>query len=293
MAKKTEDEDLRQLDAEDPKPPEAEKPPLTVSLDDDSDDAPEPADTPETRKGRRQQLRELRESNKRMESQLEELKGRLSAPQPIIIPQPAQAPQQRQDPHEAALKEIIDQEQATLRALSTPNLPASEDARLREHYYNLQQKRHDVHAERAAARMRQQEPQQRDDSDFKHLSRTYPKLFSSPALRMLAQARTLELAEKRNKPVDIELAQEACESLYVERGFRNRIPPPSDTERARHSSTGSRPAANGSGGNSFTPTKFQIAAAMSYTEHRKGLTDQQRIRAYYDEVLKPNGLTAS
>ena len=59
-------------------------------------------------------------------------------------------------------------------------------------------------------------------------------------------------------------------------------------QRAKYEATGTRPAAGGK--SEWTPSKQEYKLAMSYTEHRKGLSETQRLRAYHDEVLKPAGL---
>lgn len=289
--KEREEEDLLNPGVEPAEPPTRQ--PITVSLDDDSDDAPEAptAEEPETRKGRRAQFREMRESNKRMETELAELRGRLSAPQPIVLQAPAAQPQQRQDPLEAADEETWEQQQAVLRALAQPGLPAAEDERLRKQYRTLERKRHEIGAEAAAQKVASRQPrQQADDSDNKHLIRSYPKVMNDDALRSIAQGRAMQIARQRGKPLDIEIAQEACEALYVEQGFRSKPAAATDLERARHASVGSRPAASGSGGNQFTASKSHERFALSMYAHRKDLTDSQKVRLYHDKVLKPAGL---
>lgn len=291
MAKtKERDEDL--LNPGEPAEPPV-KQPLTVSLDDDSDDAPEPeAESPETRKGRRQQFREMRDTLKRNAEELAELRGRLSAPQPIVVQAPPPQQQSQPDPLEAADEEAWEQMQATLRALATPNLPEAEDQRLRKQYRTLERKRHDIGAEAAARRVASRQPQpSAEDSDNKHLVRSFPKIMNDDALRLMAQGRAIELARTRRVPMSIEIATEACEAIYTERGFRGNKPAPaSDIERARHAGVSSRPAASGSGGNNFTPNKSQEKFALSMYAHRKDLSDEQKIRMYHDKVLKPAGL---
>jgi hypothetical protein len=288
MATKREDEDLLNPGGEPDVDPA--KKPLTVSLDDDSDDAPDAdaPETPETRKGRRSQYRELRESNKRMEQELAELKGRLSAPAPIVVQAPAQQQTPQVDPLEAADEEAYEQQQATLRALSTPGLAPAEDERLRKQYRALERKRHEIGAEAAARRVAARQPQADAQAPERAvLAAAFPKVFEKMSLRAEATERVEELARTRRVPVSIALAQEVCEQIYVERGFRAKPPAATDTERARHTGVSSRPAAANGGGGKFTPDKSQERYALAMYSHRNDLTDEQKVRLYHDRVLKP------
>jgi len=78
-------------------------------------------------------------------------------------------------------------------------------------------------------------------------------------------------------------------AVYARHGLGpQRKPQPTDTDRARYTAQPTRPASAGKEG--WSPNKQQLKLAMAYTEHRPGLTDEQRVRAYYNEVLKKAGL---
>lgn len=268
-----------------PPAPERLTIPIGEDAEDDDDGAPQPGD----KKSKRSHFRELRESNKRLEKELNELRGRVSAPQPIVLPAPAPQ-QQGEDPIEGALRNVRAQKQTILRALATPNLPEAEQSRLTDQFHALEDQQAEIQYARVNRRQQAQQPSNEGETENKMLRAQFPKIFASKSLTQYAVAKTYELAEQRRVPVSFELAMEAAGLVYTERGLGGKPPAPTETERARHAGTSSRPAPANSGGQSWQPTKQQLVVARAYTEHRKGLNDAQRAKIWYDEVGKPAGL---
>jgi len=287
-----EEEETQELDTEPAEPPV--KPALTVSLDDEvADDINEEADDKRGRRANfralREKLKEQAERNDRLEREMAELRGRASAPAPIILPQ-APSQQQQVDPEREELKSISSQQALIRRAIAHPQTSQAESERLTEEYYNLEQKRSDVQT-RISLRQVQRPQQGASDMQVGHqiLRGKYPELFRDQALILESQAETVRLARAENRPVDLAMADKAAALVLARHGIGGRKPAPTDTERARHSATSSRAGAS-TGKQDVTLTKQQKVLALSYTKHRKNLSDEERARIWLKEVAKPDGL---
>jgi len=286
-------DDERALDGEgggSPPEPEA-KQPISIDLSEDSDDAPEPVGQ-EDKKSRRQQYREWRAGTKKLEAEIAELRGRLSAPQPVVVhaPQPREAAAPRTDPLEAELQDAMEQRRAALAALSAPNQAPEYYERFTKQYESLERKIGKVHYklnQREDGGGRQQA--QPENSDTKALMRSFPEIFKKESLRQLAVARAIEICENEGRQVDYEISERACREIYRERGIGQKPRAPTAIERDRHTSTASRPGTS-AGAGSWTPTKAQERSALEWASHRNDLNEKQKIRLYHDKVLKPNGL---
>ncbi len=284
--------------APEPKPPESIR--INVSDDaDDEDDGPEqkPGEKPSRRggyKALKESNRELSERLTRAELALAEQRGRQSVPAPVVVRESAG---ERPDPVKSALENIETQKEAALQALRAATDPASA-AKYQKQWYALDEQRADIIAERAANRARRQQPAEDTDQRIGQatLEASFPRLFNgqgSTAFKLEAQAEASRI-EEGGRGVSsgrsaLSVAQEAAQIVYARHGLGGqKKPAATDTDRARHTSTGTKPS--GGGKDMWTPSRQQKVNALAYTEHRKGLTDEQRYRAWYNEVGKPGGL---
>lgn len=283
-----------------PEPPASGPPTIKVGDEaDDDDDGPDVAARPGQageKPGRRGQFGAMKRSLKDAESkyaalerEVHELRGRVSAPQPVVVREGARQEQQT-DPAEAKIDGIQAQQEAVLSALATPGLPADQQDKFRKQWYKLDRQRYEAVADAAAARQRPQQQVTANDMEMAAASAAlqadFPKVFESEYYRQLAIAETNRIAgEKRQRP-GLAHAREAAALIYARNGLGVvRTPPASAEQRARYESSPTRPATAPK--DTWTPNKQQYKLAMAFTEHRKGLTDEQRVRAYYNEVLKP------
>jgi hypothetical protein len=297
MAK--EDEDLEQgtVGAQDP-PPEVAHDPLTIKVGDDDDDGgdDQPGQAPEQRPGRRQQFRAMREEAATakqalaaVQRELAELRGRMSAPAPVIIREPAAA---ATDPLEAEYDAIEAQKDAILIKIRAAT-DETQIETLKRQYNRIDRKRARLDAVQAAREVAG--GRGREDGDLKMgrqiLESEFPRLYSgadAEALQLEAQAETVRLAKRRNEGLSLALCKEGAAIVYARHGLGARKPAPTDTDRERHMATGTRPA--GSPGNTFKLTKQQNVMALGMYEHRSDLTDEQKRQEYYKKILKPAGL---
>ncbi len=304
MAK--DDEDLQTTEGAEPAEPDAAQS-LTIAVgpdadDDDDDGGGEPAAAQGARsdgnnRGRRQNFRQLRDQTRaaaetiqRMEREIAELRGRASV-QPTVVQQQAARP----DPVESELENIEAQKQATLVALRASTDEAKAD-QLTKQWNKLDRQRIRLETQSAArdavaaaeARRPRVDPQM--EAERGTLRATFPKIFADEDLKAAADAEANLIAKRKRAPMSLEIAQEAAATIYARYQLGNVRPPaPTDADRAKHTATSTRPGAM-SARVTFTPNKQHVKLAMAYTQHREGLTDQQRVKAYYDEVLKPAGL---
>jgi hypothetical protein len=292
MAK--EDEDLEQVaTGEQDSPPEVVDDPLTIKVGDDDDDGVGDDDAGQPAKnGRRQQFRAFKEEAATakqalaaLQREMAELRGRVSAPAPVVIREPAPAA----DPMEAHLDAIEAQKQAVLVALRAATSQEDVDKYTKQ-WNKLDRQR--IKAEVVAAN--RETAGRRDDGDLKTgrqiLESEFPKLYSgtdAEALQLEAQAETVRLAKRRGEGLSLALCKEGAAIVYARHGLGAKKPAPTATDRERHMATGTRPA--GSAAGTFKLTKQQNVMALGMYEHL-ALTDEQKKQKYYREVLKPNGL---
>ncbi len=300
-----EDEIEQQSPAEpaagEPKAPESISINVADDAEEDGDDAP--AQRPGEKPTRRGGYKALKESNREMadrlartERELAEMRGRMSAPAPVVVRE-SSAP--KQDPAEAAIENIESQKQATLQAIKAA-AAAGDQANVEKftkQWNSLDGQRIRIETRAEIARDRASRPA--DDTDMKvgkqSILTRFPKLFepngeaSEYGLEAQAEAKRIYKTGRNVGKSDFEIAEEAANAIYVRHGLGGqKKPAATDTDRARHTSTGTKPA--GGGKDMWSPTKQQKVNALAYTEHRKGLSDEQRYRAWYNEVGKPGGL---
>ncbi len=301
MAK--EEDEIQQQQGE-PEPPAPERIVIDPNADpdDDGDDDAPVAARPDGKPGRRNGYRALKESAKaekeradRLERDVAELRGRLSAPQAPIIVRGDSAPQV--DPAEARIGDIESQQDATLQAIRGATDPAQVE-KLTKHWRTLDRQRLGAISQVAQRDWSRQQQAAAPDLDQKigqqTLRTNYPKLFNAngpTAYGIEAQAEAMRIQEQGRHVgrSDLDVATEAAATVYARHGLgAQKKPAPTDTDRARYTAQPTRPAASGKEG--WSPNKQQLIHAMAYTEHRTGLTDSQRVAIWYNEVGKKHGI---
>lgn len=300
-----EDDEIQQQDQQQsPEPPAPDRIVINPNDDDDDDDgeggAPAQAARPDG-KSRRNGYRALKERTSaaeeraaKLERDVAELRGRMSAPQAPIVVRGDRAPEV--DPVEAELEVIESQKAGLLVSIRSATDPA-EVARLSKQWNAADRKR--IKIEVAAANKADRAAQPREDMEMRigtqTLQTNYPKLFgqngpTSYGIEAQAEAARIQESGRGAGRAALDIANEAASIVYARHKLGpQRTPAPSDTERARYVSAPAR-AATTAGKEGWSPNKQQFKLAMAFTEHRTGLTDEQRVRAYYNEVLKPNRL---
>jgi len=304
MAK--EDDELQQDQRQSPEPPAPDRIVINPNDDDDDDDGESGAPAQSARpdgKGRRNGYRALKERTSaaeeraaKLERDVAELRGRMSAPQAPIVVRGDRAPEA--DPVEAEL-EVIESQKAGLLATLRSSTDPGEIEKIKKQWNAADAKRIRIETKRAVREERAAQP--RDDMELRigtqTLETNFPRLFSGQnavAYRLQAQAEA-SIIEDSGRGVSsgrsaLSVAQEAASIVYARHKLGpQRAPAPSDADRARYVSAPARAATTASK-EGWSPNKQQLKLAMAYTEHRAGLTDEQRVRAYYNEVLKPNRL---
>lgn len=273
---------------------------ITVDLTDiDDDDGPLAAgdlnaDT-ETRKGRRAQWRELKEERQRdrdramtLEREVAELRGRLSA-QPVYVPQQQAA---GPDPVEAEIDGLWEQQQTLLRSIQSPNVAQADVEKASETWRKLERQRQRLIIRQESRGTGETEEAAQDRVVNQMLKSEFPEIFGSPPMVNRAIAEMQELMMTRGKPKSPAVAREACERVLERYGLRKGRPAaPTANEQARYTSVPSRAGSSSSASGTYTPSLNVLRTARGYTKHLADLTDEERVRKWYREVGKPNGLT--
>lgn len=279
-----------------------------VSLDlsdiDEPDDGPLASgdlanSDPLDRKGRRSQWRELKEERERdrqranaLEREVAELRGRVSA-------QPTYQPQQQQaagpDPDEAQINGLWDQQQILLRSIQSPNATQADVDKATDAWKGLERQRQRLivrQAIREDGGGRETEEAAQDRVVNQMLRAEFPEIFSSPPMVNRALAEMQELMLTRGKPKSPAVAREACERVLERHGLRKGRPAaPTANEQARYTSVPSRAGSSSSASGTYTPSLNVLRTARGYTKHLADLTDEERVKKWYREVGRPNGLT--
>jgi len=285
-----------------PEPQDTSRPSINVGDGADEEDAaegaaPAAADKPSRKRqfaAVKQQAKDWETKYTQLQQEVAELRGRVSAPQPVIVREPGRQEQQA-DPAEAEIDNLQAQQDAILQALTTPNLAADQSEKFRKQWYKLDRQRQRAIVRAESGQLTRQAPgtsaeQMEQAAGNATLQADYPKIFDSDYYRTLAIAETNRIAAERRQRVSLTHAREAAAIVYARHGLgAAKAPAPSAEQRAKYEATGTRPSAVG-GKDTWQPNKQQYRLAMSYTEHRKGLSDEQRLRAWYNEVGRPNNL---
>ena len=275
--------------AEEPAPPEQRQ--LTIDLAEVDDDAHEDktqAPQPEQKRARRQAVRELAAQKKELEhrfqtlqTEMAELRGRVSVPAPAANPGTAAGA----DPLDTELKNIEAQKDGLLTAIQA--LPQNDPRvpRLAELWQQLQDRRDDIRDEKKEAKKeakRQRAPEheeQRRQNIQLTLEAEFPQVYSDEELRLRAQAEFAGL-RKRGKPDGLATAREACQRAMGKSGVGRPIPGPTDLERTRYSGIPARAGTQGGSAGQWVPNRFEISTARAFTKHMPDLSDEERVRMW-------------
>ncbi len=261
---------------------------LSIDLDEVEEDAKEEkaqaAATPEDRKTRRQQGRDFRRQKQEYESrltalqtELAELRGRVSAP-----PAPVAQPTPGQDPADAEIASLETQQSALLAAIQTQGVPQEQVTKLVDAWKQLERKKRRLEFDQYEKEKKKDAPgadQQRAQHIQASLEAEFPQVYADDYLRLLAQAEFAGLI-KRGKPDGLATAREACQRALGRAGLGRPIPGPSELERTRLSGTPARAGTNGGTGNQYTPSRFEINTAKAWTKGRDDLSDEERWRIW-------------
>jgi hypothetical protein len=281
--------------------PSEGRPTLQLADLDDADDGPIAAgdlnaDTLD-RKGRRSQWRELKEERERdrqraqaLEREVAELRGRLSVPMPQQQIRPTGP-----DPVETEIEGLWEQQQLILRSIQAPNATQAEVDRATEQWRKLERQRQKLtvkQALRESGAGPEDEEAAQDRVVNQLLRSEFPEIFNSAPMVNRALAEMQELMQVRGRPKSPALAREACERVAERYGLRRPKPAaPTESQQARYTSVPSRAGTSGSASGTYTPSLNALRTARAYTKHLPDLSDEERVRRWYLEVGKPNGLT--
>ena len=274
--------------APEPMPPEQNR--VTINLDEEGDDGGEEkgAAAPGTdKKSRREQGRDFRRQRETYErdlaqlrTELAELRGRVSVPAP--------APGGGQgaggaDPLDTEIQSLDEQQNALMRAIQVPGQTDTEVKGLVDSWKKIERhkRRLEYRQFRAAEKLDEPGPEQGNRQFVAStLEAEYPEIWASESMRLRARAEMVELVG-RGKPEGLATAREACQRVAERFGIGRRVPGPTDLERSRHSGIPARAGVAGNGsGNQYTPSKFEMSLATSFTKHRPNLTDEERWRVW-------------
>jgi len=271
--------------------PEPQPGRLEVDVSEDSDDdEPEAAAAPQDKKSRRRHYRELktelqkeREARANLEREIAEMRGRISAVQamPRVIPQAAP----EADPLEAEIDSVRDQQQGILAQLRSEGLAPEQREKLERQFYSLDRKRIGLIAKAEAGPVAPQ--QSREDVENQILASEFPDVFGSRVRLMEARAELVRLMDERKMPLSLATARLAAKT--VQERYSRKPSPPSPADAAKHAGIPGRAGAHG-GGTKFVPDARQLRAARAFTSHLEGLSDEQRVKIWYDKVGKKHGL---
>jgi len=269
---------------------------LAVNLDDDDDDAPgaEPAAEPEGRRARRgrfvsglkSELATEREARQRLENQIAELRGRVSA-----IRQPAyQAPAAESEPYAAEIDSYDAQLSGLLTQIRAPGITEEVAEKLADQYRKIdrQKRRLEIRQfnemEKAIS-----EPSARIERENEILNSEFPDITGDPI--KLDEA-ALELKKLTHGPRKLphNLATARIAAKLVQARYARTKPPLSASDASRFTAESGRASASAASSSTFTPSKNHISWARAYTSHREGLTDEQRVKIWAKEVGRPNKL---
>jgi len=289
MAKDDDEKELPEQAAGEP----PEKTPITIDVSDDADDGDEAPADKQGRKTHRESYRKVREELKaeraereKMARELAELRGRATAPAPVIIPQAPREP--AADPDSEKLEAIGDQQDGLLAILSTPGLAADRAAKLTKQWRDLDRQRVALIASTAARANQPRQPDaniQQRMTEMAILRSNHADVFSNPMLQAECEFEDRKIAYAKGIAPNFATADEAARAVKARHGIGASKPQPTDTDRARHSATASRPGT--SSAQTYTPTKQDIKLAMAFTEHlSKTHNDQQRIKYWYDKAKR-------
>ncbi len=286
------DQEQGQQPAEEPAGPPQQKQ-LTINLDEVDDDAPEEKGTKQEaaepgRKARRtQQIRGIKEQYESrlqaLQTEMAELRGRVSVPAPHATPATAG---NGADPLDAELTSIEEQKAGLLDAIQALPQNHPRVAALAAMWQKLQDRRDDVRQEKRDAKKRDKEPKGGQDEQRRQVIQTtleaeFPQVYASKSMSLRAQAEWQELIE-RNKPDNLATAREACQRAMGKAGLGRPVPGPTDLERTRYSGIPARAGANGGGaGNQWIPSRFEINTARAWTKGMdSALSDEERVRIW-------------
>ncbi len=267
---------------------------IEVDLSEDrDDDEPNAAATENegTRKSRREQFREFRETTRRSEEraaaaerQLAELRGRVDA----MSTRTADNGQPRTDPQEEQIDGLWRQQQLLLAQIRNPSTADTEAEKLQTEWRKLDRQRRKMELKVDAKDVipASDAPSQRDYEN-QILASEYPRVFNDTVAMEEARVEMMKLV-RQGKPVSIVTAREAAKRVD-ERTFGRRPAPPTDSERARHTSVPGQAGSNG-GRQTFSPSSTQLRTARAFTAHLPDISDEERVRIWANKVGKKHGL---
>lgn len=268
--------------------------PLTVDISDDDDGEDKgqqqgaAPDRPVRHKSDWRRMKERYEQDvAELRRELAEVRGRISAPQP----QPQAAPvRQETDPVEAEIVGLSRQQDFILKAINAGTLGEGDQTNAVEEWRRLDRKRRALEYRKDNAAAQAPQVQTEDQMIGQLLRMEFPQVFDDDELRTRAEAEMLALM-KRGRAKSLATGREACQRVAKRStGLFGQPPAPTDAERARYSSVSSRAGSNGANGSQYTPNKQVLELARSYTSHREGLSDGDRVKIWVREVGKPAGL---
>lgn len=269
--------------------PEGDQQPGRIAVDVSDDDDDESPAQPEEKKTRRTRMRELRQTLKsertereRLAAEVAELRGRISG----IAQQPREAPRQQEDadPIGAEYESLVDQQQGILAQMRAEGVTDSQLSKLRSQYNAIDRKKIALVAASQAPR---ESGQSQGDIENQILASEFPEVFGDPVRLTEAKLELMKLARTKRLPMNLATARLAAKTV-AER-YARPTSKPSAAAQARHASVPGQ-AGTGGGPQRFTPTSQQLRAARAYTNHREGLSDEERVKIWYREVGKKHGI---
>lgn len=269
---------------------------VTFNEDEDDDGDMSQGADPSTldRRGRRSWIKETkvaleteRSERQRLQREVDELRGRVSAT-PAYQP-PAQQQVDPSEQHVSMLEQHMDAQIAAIQN-APQGTPQAQIDQWRTNYRQLERERYKILAQSAAPPPRQQP--QGPTVEMQMLMAESPQIYSDQALNMEAQAEAIKLARsKSGGKVTFAIAREANQRVMQRNGLGAKQSAPNANVQAKLTGTPARAGASGGGGNSVTLTGSQRKMAIQYWNGTDfaDKSDDEKIRRWTKEVwLKPD-----
>jgi hypothetical protein len=247
-----------------PESQEDERPSVTASDEDGSVQVRLPEK--KSRRERRAEADPIRQRDSeidRLNKEVQEMRGwlmRQSSGQQVQPP--AAAPAQEADPHRSELSNIRQEQEYLSTAIRTTQDPA-EVRRLKDRFYDLEERKESIREERLEQKWRRSQPQvQQRDPEEAILRSEFPEVFGSEQAMLYARGVFHQLRAE-GKPEHMGTAREAMRKAAERFGFaKPAAPAPSPTQQQRWGGVPAQAGARSApGGTKLLPFQMKLATA--------------------------------